>query len=220
MTSLLAAMLVAIFLAHQSSPAGVSLTGTITEDRNGNTMLDAGDAGSRTLVELFRLSNGQYGPGGASVFATEAGRFEFLSLAVGEYELWVWWDFGFITPQHPRGAGALIIPLSVDAAAAARGENINYEFLTAQKPEGAIPWPVRSGQGNIPEGSVTLEAAAAAQQSQSQPSAGTIRAPSTGDGALAGSEDSLLSLALILVGGLLIGSGLIVKGVAHPARKS
>ena len=180
-----------------------SVVGYVTEDLDGNRVASPGDQGAQTLAELFRLSEGRVVSGTSLLTDETSGRFEFAEVPQGEYLLSVWWSPGFISLQgasplratqgHPH---VLDLGITVKEGIATQLKYITTQvegdhvlvrdaeepsmtpfeelaILVKPKPEGLIPYPVRTGQGPLPVGRATVAPAALPSSGQGPGSSGS-----------------------------------------------
>lgn len=125
-----------------------SLTGHVLQDTDGSATASPGDVPAETLIELVR-----YG-GGFSVFTASDGSFAFRNLPSGDYLLMAWWTPSFIgVPTWETNPGLYVAGISVAEDGVVKGA-LPSPLLVKPKPEGLVPFPVRTGSENLPVGVV------------------------------------------------------------------
>jgi hypothetical protein len=89
--------------AQAQTPERAVVAGTLIEDRDGDGTLNAADGGAQTLVVLMQRSlDGGYKCVSQQTSDTE-GKFRFEDLSIADYELYVYWDPGFLDVVASRG---------------------------------------------------------------------------------------------------------------------
>lgn len=194
----------------QDTSAGATIAGRVLEDKNDNGVVDDGDAppsvtqvreGSvGTLVELVSSASQSI-----PLYTGTDGSFTFTNVPSGDYTLWIWWTPGFVADSAQAGTivqqDLLQVPFTVKEDGTVDGPAA-LEVLLKPRPEGLIPFPVKTGLGGGPIAIGALDVGR---------TLGTLPAalPGTGGGP-PGSDGHLLRwlgvtlLAIGLVSGLLL----------------
>ncbi len=172
-----------------------SLQGTFVLDTDGDGRASESDQPATTLVELVRTG------GGYSLFTAEDGTFLFKNLPAGDYLLMFWWGPGFIgVPTWETNAGLYVATISVSEDRIVRGV-FPSTMLGNPKPEGLVPFPVRSGTDGAPIPVGTLDAGGG--------SSAPVGLPSTGSG----SDASVWPMVVGLIGLAVAAGGMSLVAI-------
>ncbi len=125
--------------------ATTKISGALAQDTDGDGKASSADTAAVTLVELVSQTRGVF-----SVLSAGDGSFVFDEVPNGDYQLELWWSPGFVdTTASAENAGLATIDFVVNADGSTKNAP-QKSFLLKVKPDGLIPYPVRSGPGGEP----------------------------------------------------------------------
>jgi hypothetical protein len=128
----------------------------------------AAETGASTLVELGSES------GSFALLSDAAGSFSFRGIPSGNYVLFIWWSPGFVdVATSPTNPALYWAGISVGADGTVRGE-LPSQILLNPNTTGAVPYPVRTGTGTLPIGTLNI-GVRPVEQPSSLPETGTGR---------------------------------------------
>jgi hypothetical protein len=200
---LAAATLVGLVLGNQVlAAAAVQIDGRVSADADKDGKASNGDRGVKTLVELQKVDAGKV-TSVTSLFTDANGSFAFTAVPDGEYQLVVWWSPGFVSPAADPARPQSIV-VSLNAQTASQAQLRGLAFLVNPKPDDSlIPWPVRTGQDALPQGTAAV---------------GAATLPATGQGPFGRTRPPTLYFGLLALGAVLLTASSLFLWSSRKAR--